>query len=423
MNKGKIELLVSQIPSYNRWKFMFSVAKYYRIKFTTRIFNEKRKGKKGKKKVWITSSSINLRYPGDLKATRIASYSREELVKDILMDIFSHFKTSSELINAIEIVNRIGDKNKWFFLKKTVRYYNLDMKANYSENELEYEIKIRFEEHDYCIKIRKMGLNKDRERGAFYALISIFKHFKADTFVISDINEFAKEMFLSKAKNTIVQKESTQDSKSSNARTNIFYGDKRQNPDNEKVVTKEIDFSRNGNILYIVRGRIGCQIKKHKIESATGYLRTLREYPVKLNVQHCIKCNRFFISLDEFIHYRDVYGGGILLGSIRIDLSRDTAGFGTRVWGKESPLHMCGYNVNQQQDLSNIERRKILKMIMDYKILSKGEIMEYLHFFIRQRANLSNMEEAIKRWDDDLNWLRDYGIISQNKYNLYGVKG
>lgn len=84
---------------------------------------------------------------------------------------------------------------------------------------------------------------------------------------------------------------------------------------------------------------------------------------------------------------------------------------------------MCGYNVNQQQDLSNMEHRKILKMIMDYKILSKGEIMEYLHFFIRQRANLSNMEEAIKRWDDDLNWLRDYGINSQNKYNLCGVKG
>lgn len=33
------------------------------------------------------------------------------------------------------------------------------------------------------------------------------------------------------------------------------------------------------------------------------------------------------------------------------------------------------------------------------------------------------MEEAIKRWDGDLNWLRDYGINSQNKYNLYGVKG
>lgn len=68
---------------------------------------------------------------------------------------------------------------------------------------------------------------------------------------------------------------------------------------------------------------------------------------------------------------------------------------------------MCGYNVNQQQDLSNMEHRKILKMIMDYKILSKGEIMEYLHFFIIQRTNLSNMEEAIKRWVDDLNWLRD----------------
>ena len=84
----------------------------------------------------------------------------------------------------------------------------------------------------------------------------------------------------------------------------------------------------------------------------------------------------------------------------------------------ESLLMQYGYNVSQAEDLTATRRQKILAVIIDNKILSKNEIINYLDFFIHQHGKRNNMERAISKWEDDREFVEEY---KSGEYTKYGV--
>ena len=85
----------------------------------------------------------------------------------------------------------------------------------------------------------------------------------------------------------------------------------------------------------------------------------------------------------------------------------------------ESILMQYGYSVSQTEGLSATNRRKILAVIIDNKILSKSEIISYLDFFINQRSSLWNMTNAISKWEADREFVENYKI---GQFMQHGVK-
>lgn len=83
---------------------------------------------------------------------------------------------------------------------------------------------------------------------------------------------------------------------------------------------------------------------------------------------------------------------------------------------KESIIHLFGYNVGQIDNLSSQQRHKILACLMDRDIIKKYRIMEYLQYFINLNKAKENRFEAICKWTEDLNWVREYKIDNQRKY-------
>ena len=79
-----------------------------------------------------------------------------------------------------------------------------------------------------------------------------------------------------------------------------------------------------------------------------------------------------------------------------------------------------GYSVSQEEGLTNAARRKILALIVDYKILTKNEIIGYLDFFISQRKNQSRYERAIDKWKQDREFISEYRT---GEFEQYGVNG
>ena len=126
----------------------------------------------------------------------------------------------------------------------------------------------------------------------------------------------------------------------------------------------------------------------------------------------------FFISLSEYKYYQNLYG--ILLGNISI---KQTKGY-SRYDGlsEESVLHICGYTVNQADNLLPEQRRKILGNLMDRGIVSKYRIIEYLQFFVNTSKYRYNMRLANQKWSEDLEWVRSYKIDKQRKYILTTLK-
>ena len=190
--------------------------------------------------------------------------------------------------------------------------------------------------------------------------------------------------------------------------------------EDEKSLKDEIYFDNAENILFIRKGIVFCSKNNHKISSVTGILSDLSGKTVKLNVNYCADCKIFFIDYAEFKYYRDIYG--ILLGNYLIQENFNPATGIYKNLSAESVLKICGYTVNQADNLTADQRHLILSNLMDKNIMSKPRIMRYLKFFINVSKNRDNMETANKKWQEDLIWVRNYNIDTQKHFFINSIE-
>ena len=196
----------------------------------------------------------------------------------------------------------------------------------------------------------------------------------------------------------------------------LMYEDKAKRGD---ACFDENRFFRGGATLYIFKGVLACYRKSHHVISATGIIKSIEGEEIKINVNYCKSCRKFFIDMNEYRYYRGKYG--VLLGNFSID----KVSFGYSSFedvAHESPLHLCGYTVNQQDDLTLMQRQKILKGMMDNGILPKARIIAYLNYFIIRSEKLLNYDSAREKWTNDLNFVRDYKINSQSKVKINSIE-
>lgn len=213
----------------------------------------------------------------------------------------------------------------------------------------------------------------------------------------------------------------------------IFFQDNRSKEDaggidNKRITTyhrieqrKNIDFSDRKNTLYILKKTNSCQNRNHNVIAVTGILKNLRGVSVKINVNYCETCKKFFINKMDFDEFCKRHG--IMLGNFSVKELNFGKGFnGSYKLADESPLHYCGYNVNKQKGLTESDRHKILANIIDFNIMKKTEIIEYLHFYINNIGNRANMNLAVSKWEDDLYFVNNYRINKQKSYRIDKIR-
>ena len=196
------------------------------------------------------------------------------------------------------------------------------------------------------------------------------------------------------------------------------------NPPTPELQRFPISFDKAGYTLYVYKYSLPCHYKKHNIIPGTGELIALDGSSVLIKIEYCTNCNKCFINFDEYERYRKKYGQkfGILLGNISFDEHIFPSGSGFNGLAEKSVLRLCGYTVNQQDDLTEIQRHRILGIVMDYGILSREEIINHLKLLIKSRKNNPNMRNAIQKWEDDWGWVSDYKIDRQKKYRIAKVR-
>ena len=189
---------------------------------------------------------------------------------------------------------------------------------------------------------------------------------------------------------------------------------------NKQSICQEVSFDNSENVLYICKGIVSCSKQNHKILSVTGVLVSLSGNPVKLNVNYCADCEIFFIDYSEFKYYRDIYG--VLLGNYFIQENFNSASGNYKNLSAESVLRICGYTVNQRDNLTVKQRHLILSNLMDKEIITKSRIMKYLQFFINSSRHRDNMKIANQKWQEDLIWVREYNINTQRHFLIHSIQ-
>ena len=188
----------------------------------------------------------------------------------------------------------------------------------------------------------------------------------------------------------------------------------------EAYIPKEVSFDNDTNVLYICKGTVSCRKNNHTIASVSGLLASLDGRAVRLNVNYCLNCKLYFINYSEYKYYRDIYGA--LLGNFSVKETLGCYGTGYDNLAEESILKICGYTVNQNDNLCNEHRQLILGNLMDRNVISKYRIIEYLQFFINNSRYRSNMRLPNQKWDADLQWVRSYKINRQRHFIIGGIQ-
>lgn len=141
--------------------------------------------------------------------------------------------------------------------------------------------------------------------------------------------------------------------------------------------------------IYVYSGQVGMQ--EYVIDAY--YCQDCKAYYINENVYNALKqkgnlmCQVFTPQSFEEYKKNNDYGANLL---------------------PEGVLHIAGYNVGQADNLSEVERHKILEYIMESGLLKKNEILFRLNEFIKAKESMPNMELAVSKWKNDRDWLRGY---------------
>ena len=79
-------------------------------------------------------------------------------------------------------------------------------------------------------------------------------------------------------------------------------------------------------------------------------------------------------------------------------------------WAETSLLRSYGYSVNAQDNLSDNERERILAFIIENKIMSVDDIINFLEWLVHRNPS-ENFYLARLKWNKDIEFLRKYKPI------------
>ena len=171
--------------------------------------------------------------------------------------------------------------------------------------------------------------------------------------------------------------------------------------------------------LYVHRGKIFCQKENHYIVPATAVLLGKSEQDVRLSVNYCKDCQKFFIAEESYKIYRKKYG--ILVGDIRFEKNGKIY-IGENFLAEQSPLMLCGYSVSQQAGLTEAERHYIISEMIDGGHLPKLEVIRYLEYFIHRNGQKKCNQIALMKWKSDLAFTLSYNIKRQEKHLITSIR-
>lgn len=188
-------------------------------------------------------------------------------------------------------------------------------------------------------------------------------------------------------------------------------------PSAKLIQTAKERFDPKTTTLYVHQGYIKCLKEHHKVINVTLRIpSTIKRNSVVINANYCFDCDRFFISSDEYEHYRSIYP--IML--IRFEYVSDS-GLG-RYLADKSPLMMAGYSVRANLKYSDAQRQNILRNVIELGILKKHEVINYLNYFISMNGKARGMEAAVSKWEKDLEYVRTHNFELQKRATADNIK-
>lgn len=205
-----------------------------------------------------------------------------------------------------------------------------------------------------------------------------------------------------------------------NKEKNCLKEDRHETEEEKKEIEKllpKADF-------FVRTGINRCSKKKHKIIDLIAEVDVIcpngniirKSFPAS----YCEECKLFFMYDND---YKRIRKSGIPLCSIYEYSKYIIINKNKQINLKpESLLHSFGYNVGETENLSSIQRRKVLSFVINKGIMSKHEIISLLNYFVEFRKNDNRQAKAISKWKMDIDYLQKTNIETSKKVEVNSIR-
>ena len=129
--------------------------------------------------------------------------------------------------------------------------------------------------------------------------------------------------------------------------------------------------------------------------------------PETVPLLYCKTCNIYYMYEDQ---YNTLSKKGKILCRI-YNLKQWQEGYTSDdFFGKlnmESVFKICGYSVSSNSSIPDQARQNLLSFLIDRKIVSLAQTLNFLHWLIDNRKDSVRMQNAVKKWKSDLKYITE----------------
>lgn len=159
-------------------------------------------------------------------------------------------------------------------------------------------------------------------------------------------------------------------------------------------------YSNLSNVLCI-------KSKNHNPKNITIETKNIKNKNVSFNAFYCVVCKKYFTTIDVIKNKFPSLDFPLVKYDFTY-LNSDSYRKG------ESELTLYGYNV-RADGLSGNERRTLLSQLLIMKILSKERIIAILRNNINYNGRKKNLQAAVQRWENDIEFVQKFDLNKQQK--------
>lgn len=165
----------------------------------------------------------------------------------------------------------------------------------------------------------------------------------------------------------------------------------------------------------IVRANSFYCNKNHNVKDIVGIISIIDKKGTSRNkkvvLAYCETCDVYYI-LEETYKNLKKYGviGCQVMSKKMYEKNGKFDFLVSGEWAEYSPLRLWGYTTSKNEGLTDDQRKAVLAMILDKKLMSKDKMLSYLDFFVRTHNN----EDSISCWKEDRKFVEEYKIDKCN---------
>lgn len=195
----------------------------------------------------------------------------------------------------------------------------------------------------------------------------------------------------------------------------------KNSPLENTIGFKEVSFH---NII-CKTSTIRCRHEGHNIKDYTILIPIMtygekienREIKIyKTYAGYCANCGIFFMFKND---YNQMLKQGQPLCKVIDDQSEledhENVGYRNFLYKSQSVLFNLGYNVQQQCNLTDDERKHILEEALKNNFVKLSDTISFLGWLIRTRESQKKYQKAIEKWKTDLEFLKKYKEESRER--------